>query len=156
VVQAVCVLLGLALVALTGEVRIDAVVALALGAYLLWIAVRILWTSAGDVLDTSLTPDEVSFVEQAVLSEGRTIEGFHRLRTRRSGQQRYIEMHLVLPPKLTVAEAHEITDGIEARIHARWPAANVTIHTEPDDGRFLGPMDTGTRSHGREGEQRST
>jgi cation diffusion facilitator family transporter len=154
VVQALCVLLGLALVALTGEVRIDAIVALALGAYLFWIAWTILWSSAADVLDASLALDEVGFIEQAILAEGSQIEGFHRLRTRRSGQQRFIEMHIVLPPDLTVAQAHEITDRIEARIHSRWPKAIVTIHPEPDDGRFLGPMATGAMSHGREGEQR--
>jgi cation diffusion facilitator family transporter len=156
VVQAVCVLLGLALVALTGEVRIDATVALVLGAYLLWTAARIVWSSAGDVLDSSLAADEVGFIEQAILAEGNQIEGFHRLRTRRSGQQRFVEVHLVLPPALTVAEAHEITDRIEASIQGRWPAANVTIHTEPDDGRYLGPLAAGPLSHGREGERHSS
>jgi cation diffusion facilitator family transporter len=152
VVQAVCVLLGLLLVAATGEVRVDAAVAICLGMYLLWIAGSILLTSVGDILDASLSEEELALVEQAILAEGPQIAGFHRLRTRRSGQSPYIDLHLILPPDLTVAEAHEITDRIEARVRAHWPSATLTIHTEPADGRFLGPMD-GLGSDGREGGQ---
>ncbi|HLF79200.1 MAG TPA: cation diffusion facilitator family transporter [Dehalococcoidia bacterium] len=154
VVQAVGVLLGLLLVAATGEVRFDAAVAFCLGVYLLWIAGSIAWTSLADVLDSSLRADEIALIEQSIVAEGEQIEGFHRLRTRRSGQSRYVDLHLILNPELTVAEAHDITERIEARIHTRWPNAAVTIHTEPADGRFLGPMQE-SGNHGREGEHRS-
>lgn len=152
VVQAVCVLLGLALVLVTGEVAFDSIVALALGAYLLWTAGSILWAAVGDVLDASLTEEEIGFVEDAILAEGNVIAGFHRLRTRRSGQNRHIDFHLILPPNLSVAEAHVITDRIEERIRARWAGAVITIHAEPDDGRFRGPMDGQPQARGREGE----
>jgi cation diffusion facilitator family transporter len=152
VVQAVAVLLGLAIIALTGEVRIDAVLAFGLGAYLLWIAATIMWTSVGEFLDRSLSEDELNFVEQAIMAERARVVGFHRLRARRSGQTRHMEVHLVLDPELTVAAAHEITDRIEARVASHWPRTSVTIHTEPADGRFLGPMQ-GKGARGREGEQ---
>jgi cation diffusion facilitator family transporter len=151
IVQAAAVLLGLALVAITDEVRFDAAVALMLGAYLLWTAAAIMRSAAGDILDVSLTEDELRFVEEAILAEQDEIAGYHRLRTRRSGQSRHIDFHLILPPALTVAEAHVITDRIEARIRSRWPASRITIHAEPADGRFLGPLQEAA-SRGREGE----
>ncbi|MPZ49198.1 MAG: cation diffusion facilitator family transporter [Dehalococcoidia bacterium] len=133
IVQAGAVFAGLGLVALTDEVIFDALLAFALGLYLLWTAANILWSAAGDVMDAGLTPDEVEQIEAAIRIEGDAIAGFHDLRTRRSGQSRHIDFHLDLPPSMTMAEAHLITDRIEARLRATWPASVVTIHTEPDD-----------------------
>lgn len=152
VVQAAAVLLGLGLVATTGEVLFDALVALALGAYVALIAASLFFTALSDVLDRSLTEEEVVLVEEAILAERDEIAGFHRLRTRRSGQRPLIDFHLIVRPEMTVAEAHAITDRIEERIRARWPQAMVTIHVEPEDGRFRGPLDSRSRSRGREGE----
>lgn len=152
IVQAGAVLAGLALVAATDEVAFDSLVALALGAYLLWTAASILISAMGDVLDVSLTDDDLAFVTECILVEGDAIAGFHRLRTRRTGQNRHIDFHLILPPEMTVAAAHEIAERIEERIRARWPSAVIVIHTEPEDGRFQGPRDKRAASMGREGE----
>lgn len=152
VVQAVAIIVGLALVGITGEVAFDAAVALALGAYLLWIAGHILWTSVGDVLDASLTPAEMSQIAAAILEEGDIVAGYHRLRARRSGQARQVDFHLILPGSLSLAEAHEISDHVEGRIESLWPGTVITIHAEPADGRFRGPMQD-SDSRGREGEE---
>jgi cation diffusion facilitator family transporter len=154
VVQAGAVIAGLALVGITGEVAFDALLALALGGYLLWVAGNILWTSAGDVLDSSLTHEELSRIEAAILEEGKAVAGFHRLRARRSGQARQVDFHLILPAALSLMEAHEIADRVEGRIEALWPGTIVTIHAEPADGRFRGPLEEPS-SHGREGERPS-
>jgi cation diffusion facilitator family transporter len=130
VVQAGAILLGLALVLLTGETIFDAAVALLLGLYLLYAAGAILWAVAGDVLDRSLAPEDVRFIQDAIRSEP-GVTGFHRLRTRRSGQVPHIDCHLILPPSLSLIESHDIAHRVEARIKQRWPAAAVTIHTEP-------------------------
>jgi cation diffusion facilitator family transporter len=153
VVQAGAVMAGLALAGITGEVAFDALLALGLGIYLLWVAGNIVWSAAGDVLDTSLTPEELALIEAAILEEG-GISGFHRLRARRSGQARQVDFHLILPGSLVLTQAHEIADRVESRIEALWPGTIVTIHTEPADGRFRGPMEEPS-SHGREGERPS-
>lgn len=155
VVQAGAVISGLALVGITGEVAFDAIVALALGAYLLWTAGNIIWSAAGDVLDRSLTETELQQLEEAILAEGDVVEGFHRLRARRSGQARHIDFHLILPPSLSLVESHEVSERIERRIRAMWPRSVVLIHAEPADGRFRGPLEQGARSSGREGEASS-
>jgi cation diffusion facilitator family transporter len=140
VVQAGAVISGLALVGITGEVAFDAVLALALGLYLLWIAGNILWSALGDVLDAGLTAEEMERIVSAIRAEGSVVAGYHRLRTRRSGQARHVDFHLILPADYSLARAHEVADRIEARIVALWPGTVVTIHTEPANGRFLGPM----------------
>jgi cation diffusion facilitator family transporter len=151
VVQAVALLAGLGLVVVTGDVVFDALAALLLAAYLFWTAGHILLTSLHDVLDASLDAEDVSFIQDAIMKHRDEIAGYHRLRTRRSGQRPYIDVHVIQPPSMTVARAAEIVDKIEADICCRWPDAIVTIQTEPADGRFLGPMQS-PESRGLEGE----
>jgi cation diffusion facilitator family transporter len=153
VVQAVAIVGGLALVQLTGEIAFDAITALGLAAYLVWVAANILWTSLHEVLDSSLSEEDLKVIERAIMNQSDKIAGFHRLRTRRSGQCPYIEVHVIQPSDMTVAEADAVADLIEAEIHQRWPEAVITIQTEPADGRFLGPMQS-PDSRGLEGERR--
>jgi divalent metal cation (Fe/Co/Zn/Cd) transporter len=66
------------------------------------------------------------------------LAGFHELRTRKAGSQRYIELHLVLPKSVTVEKAHKLCDHLENDIKSKLAEGNVTIHCEPceqeDDG----------------------
>jgi cation diffusion facilitator family transporter len=129
VVQAGAVMLGLALVAVTDEVAFDAIVALALGVYLLWTAGHILSSAIGDVLDKRLSYEEIQEIGDVILAEG--VEGYHQLRTRRAGQVRQIDVHVTVPGDMTVDNAHAVTDRIEAQIEALWPGTIVTVHVEP-------------------------
>jgi cation diffusion facilitator family transporter len=129
VVQAGAVMLGLALVAITDEVAFDAIVALGLGVYLLWIAGHIFASAVGDFLDKRLSHEEIEQIHDAIVAEG--VDGYHQLRTRRAGQVRHIDFHITLPGDMTVDTSHALTDRIEARIEALWPGSIVTVHVEP-------------------------
>ena len=129
VVQAGAVMLGLVLVALTDEVAFDAIVALALGVFLLWTAANILLSAVGDVLDKRLTDEEIAQIHDAIVAE--PVDGYHLLRTRRSGQTRYIDFHVTLPGDMTVEDSHDVAVRIEARIEMMWPGSVVTVHIEP-------------------------
>ncbi len=61
--------------------------------------------------------------------------GFHRLRTRRAGAIRHVDMHVLVDPHLTITDVHPISDGIEREIEGRLPGTICVIHVEPDDGR---------------------
>jgi cation diffusion facilitator family transporter len=152
VAQALGVFVALALVEATGEVVFDAAVAAVLGAYLAFTAAAILWSVIADVMDRSLPELELAFIEETILRHPGPVQGFHRLRTRRSGQHRYVDFHLIVPADLRVDQCHEICDEIESALKGRWPTAVVTIHAEPADGRFRGPREPGAAARGREGE----
>ncbi|HEY7269134.1 MAG TPA: cation diffusion facilitator family transporter [Dehalococcoidia bacterium] len=154
VVQAAAIFIGLGLVLITGNVAIDGAIALMLAVYLFWTAARILWDSLHDILDVSLDDDDVEFIQGVIMRHRDDICGFHRLRTRRSGQRPFIDVHLIQPKDMTVSQASAVVDSIEGEIWGRWPGAIVTIQTEPDDGRFRGPMDS-EESRGMEGERPS-
>ena len=56
---------------------------------------------------------------------------FHNLKTRRSGSIVFAELHLSVASSLSVKEAHDLNDHLEADIKAVCPNINLTIHVEP-------------------------
>jgi cation diffusion facilitator family transporter len=138
IVQAVAVIVGLAMVGLTGRNLFDPLVALFLAVYLLWTASRIFQAALVQIMDVSLPARELDIVEDSILGFRPQIAGYHHLRTRRSGRERYIELHVVVDPRKSVEEVHDVCDRIEEEVVRRLPGAVVTIHVEPADGRYLG------------------
>ena len=138
IVQAVAVIVGLAMVGLTGRNLFDPLVALFLAVYLLWTASRIFQAALVQIMDVSLPARELDIVEDSILGFRPQIAGYHHLRTRRSGRERYIELHVVVDPRKSVEEVHDVCDRIEEEVVRRLPDAVVTIHVEPADGRYLG------------------
>ena len=139
IAQAVAVIVGLAMVGLTGRNLFDPLVALILAAYIFWTALRIFQSALVEIMDVSLPARELDIIEDSILRFRPQIAGYHHLRTRRSGRERYIELHLVVDPRKSVEEVHDICDRIEEEVVRRLPGAVVTIHMEPADGRYLGP-----------------
>jgi cation diffusion facilitator family transporter len=139
IAQAVAVMVGLALVGLTSHNLFDPLVALVLAVYLLWTALRIFQSALVEIMDVSLPARELDIIEDSILRFRPQIAGYHHLRTRRSGRERYIDLHLVVDPRKSVQEVHEVCDRIEEEVGRRLPGAVLTIHVEPADGRYVGP-----------------
>ena len=76
---------------------------------------------------------EEDIITASIMEHVGELAGFHELRTRKSGSQRYIELHLVLPKKVTVEEAHKLCDHLEEDIKSKLSESAVTIHCEPCD-----------------------
>jgi len=141
IAQALAVMVGLALVGLTGRNLFDPLVALVLAGYLLWTALRIFQSALVQIMDVTLPASDLDVIEDSILRFRPQIAGYHHLRTRRSGHERYVELHLVVDPRKSVEEVHDICDRIEEEVSRRLPGAVVTIHVEPADGRYLGPRE---------------
>ena len=139
VAQAVAVIIALVLVGLTGRHEFDALVALVLSVFLIVSAGRIIGSATRQIMDVRLPASEEAIVERAVLQYEGFVSGFHKLRSRRSGHQRYVDLHLLVNPDRSVREVHDICDRIERDIRAGLPDTEVTIHVEPDVGRFRQP-----------------
>ncbi len=138
-VQAAAVIIALTLVGLTGRREFDAIVALVLSGFLVFSATRIALGASRQIMDVRLPPAEEDVILETILRYGEDVRGFHKLRTRRSGRQRYVELHLIVDAGRSVREMHAICDRIEKDIVEALPGAEVTIHVEPDDGRFRQP-----------------
>jgi cation diffusion facilitator family transporter len=132
VVTSAGVLVGVGLVALTGQLWLDPALAAATAANILWSGARVIRESVGGLMDEALPDAEMTRIRALVRDHGSGAIEAHDLRSRRSGRFTFLEFHLVVPSTMTVAEAHEICDRIEAALKAHTPGLVVTIHVEPE------------------------
>lgn len=124
------VVAGLVVVAVTGVQRADPAVALAVGLAIVLAGVRLCWVSAQVLVDSNLPDEEIARIE-AVLAEFE--EGgvsFHKLRGRRAGTKRHIDLHMVVEASTTVREGHRLSGLVKRRLVATLPNAEVLIHLE--------------------------
>jgi cation diffusion facilitator family transporter len=136
VVQAVTVTAGLVLVGITGMRLFDPLVALGLAVYMGWTAVHLAREALTEVMDVALPDEELRAIHDVIYTHQDEVRGFHRLRSRKAGPTRHVDMHLLVDPHATIEEVHTVCDQIETEISQRLPGSIVTIHPEPDDGRY--------------------
>jgi cation diffusion facilitator family transporter len=135
VVQAITIVVALSLVALTGHSFFDPIAALVLAVYLLWVAAQVMLAGLSEIMDVRLPERELALIETC-LREHTTgnVRGFHYLRTRKAGRQRYVDVHIAIDRSQTVEEAHAISEALVDAIRARIPGAVVTVHVDPAAG----------------------
>jgi cation diffusion facilitator family transporter len=128
------VLVGLALVQITGAEWIDPIVALVVAAAIVVSGVRILTRSSRVLVDEALPGEEQRAIREAVQAFGpRGVVGYHQLRTRRAGARRYVDLHVQFRDGTTLEEAHAIAHELQDEIRSRVRGADVLIHLEPED-----------------------
>jgi cation diffusion facilitator family transporter len=128
------VLVGLALVDITGADWLDPTVALVVAGAIVFSGVRILTRSSRVLVDEALPPAELEAIRTAVRSFGsRGVVGYHQLRTRSAGSRRYVDLHVQFRAGTTLEDAHAIAHALQAAIEARLRNADVLIHLEPED-----------------------
>jgi cation diffusion facilitator family transporter len=128
------VLAGLIAVQATGVDVLDPIVALVVAAAIVFSGVRIVMRSSRVLVDEALPANELDEIREAIETLGAPeIYGFHKLRARRAGSHRYIDLHVQFKEGTSLERAHavshELTDAINQRIHG----ADVLIHLEPQD-----------------------
>ncbi len=133
VVTSAGVLLGVGLVTVTGYLRLDPILAAAIGVYVLWSGMRMMWASVSGLMDAAPEPAVVNRIRELVAESAVGALEAHDLRSRRAGQLTFLEFHLVVPGSMTVAEAHAICDRIEERLRADMSHLMITIHVEPEE-----------------------
>ncbi len=132
--SAAAVLVGLLLVRLTGMAILDPLVAIAVAIYLVKLAYDTARKPFLGLVDASLPRAEQAVIESCLAVYESQVVGFHELRTRRSGSQRYIDLHLVMSKDVSLEYAHQMCDLLEQDIKSKLPRSNITIHIEPCDG----------------------
>jgi cation diffusion facilitator family transporter len=127
------VIAGVALVALTGWLWLDSVVALAVAANVLWEGYKLVGEAAMGLMDAAW-PESEQVLLRSVLDEFRQ-DGvdFHALRTRRSAARRFVNFHVLVPGDWTVKQGHDLVERIEQRLAERLPLSTAFTHLEPSD-----------------------
>jgi cation diffusion facilitator family transporter len=112
---------------------VDPVIAIIVALMIVRAAWNLTREAARDLLDVRLPDKDIDWIADFVCKTWPAVKSFHRLRTRKSGSDRFIDFHLVVDDTMSVGEAHALGDEIVVAIKERLPKARVQIHVEPCD-----------------------
>ena len=133
VYSAAAVLAGLAIIRFTHLNILDPIIALIVALFILKVAYDVLKNSFGGLIDVKLPEAEEKAIMSEIDTHSNKIVSFHRLRTRKSGTQRYVDLHVVMSKHASVEEAHQLCDELEQNMGRKLANASITIHVEPCD-----------------------
>ena len=125
------VIIGVVLVALTGWLRLDPLIALIVAANIIWSGVKLVRRSVLGLMDTTLPDHEVDRVLEILDSHCHEGIQFHALRTRQSGMRRFVSFHVLVPGDWSVQHGHQFLETVEADIRNQLDTVTVFTHIEP-------------------------
>jgi cation diffusion facilitator family transporter len=125
------VIAGIALVALTGWLRLDPLIAFAVAVNIIWTGWRLVRETGTGLLDAGLPEDERRVVTEAIARFQAQGVLFHALRTRVAGTRRFVSMHVLVPGGWTVQRGHDLCEEIERAVRDALPQTAVFTHLEP-------------------------
>lgn len=125
------VIAGVGAVALTGWQRLDPLIAIAVAVQIVYAGIKLVRQAALGLMDTALPEDEVAKVT-AVLNHYQTQDiTFHALRSRQSGSNRFVSVHIQVPGTWSVKKGHTLLEEIERDLRLAIPPVTVFTHLEP-------------------------
>jgi cation diffusion facilitator family transporter len=127
------VLAGLVVVQVTGLNILDPIIAIGVSIFILRTAYNLTRRAFPPLIDVRLPEDEEALIESTLGEHMGELVGFHELRTRKAGSERYIELHMMMARDASIERAHSLCDHLEEDIRSRLPHTHVTIHVEPCD-----------------------
>lgn len=125
------VIIGVGLVAATGWLLLDALIAIAVALQILWTGFRLMRRSFDGLMDRAIPPAEREAIVK-VLEQVRALGGdYHRLRTRAAGKVSFVDVHVLVPGTMSVHAGHDLVEKLENEIRAQVPHVEVLTHLEP-------------------------
>jgi cation diffusion facilitator family transporter len=131
VVTSAGVLVGIALVAIFGWDRLDPIVAILVGVNILLTGYGLLRRSVSGMLDAALPAEDLAAIESILARYRREGIDFHALRTRESGRQRFVYIHVLVPDEWTVKRSHDVVERFKADLTTVLPGVVTFAHVEP-------------------------
>jgi ferrous-iron efflux pump FieF len=125
------VIVSLLATASVGWVYLDPIFGAAIGLWIIYGAWRVGMKAVVQLMDRELSDDARSRIREIALAHPQ-VRSVHDLRTRAAGPTAFIQIHLEMDGKLTLDEAHRISDAVEADILAVFPRSEVMIHQDPE------------------------
>lgn len=125
------VILSLYLTSTMGWVLADPIFAVVIAGYIVWGAWRIGRGALNMLMDREL-PDEERRKIRGIVESHPDVRGLHDLRTRTSGQQVFVQLHLELDGDMTLKDVHKVSDAVMWEIESAFPNAEVIIHEDPE------------------------
>ncbi len=127
------VFIALVLIQLTRIEWFDPAVAMVVAMFIIHAAYDITTRSTEGLLDKSLPDVEIKLIERVVKDYGGNVLNFHKLRARKMGAERQIDLHLVVPMNLSIKDGHSLVEELERDIKKELPGSIIVVHIEPCD-----------------------
>jgi ferrous-iron efflux pump FieF len=125
------VIISLLLASKLGWDLADPIFAIGIVAYIVWGAFGIGRSSLDLLMDHELPDEDRIRIREIALSHNGVVD-IHDLRTRSSGQQSFIQLHLEMDGNISLFDAHEISDSVEISLQEAFPTSEVLIHEDPE------------------------
>ncbi len=132
VISTVAVWIGLFIVSITGWSIIDSILAFVVAVLIIRMGAGLVFKSSSRLMDDSCRVEEAR-IREVLLKHKSEFLNFHELKTRRSGNLIFFELHLTVDGSISVEEAHVLTDHLEEELRRELPNSNLTIHVEPTE-----------------------
>lgn len=127
----VSVVVALVIVNVTHWQILDSLAAALIALNIVWAGIDLLKRSMQGLMDYTLPAEELAKIETILRAHQEEFSSYHALRTRKSGSQRFIDLHLLVPGEISVKAAHDLCEAIEAEMRAVLGHASITVHVEP-------------------------
>ncbi|MDO8772837.1 MAG: cation diffusion facilitator family transporter [Burkholderiaceae bacterium] len=137
------VVVGLIGVVLTGWLWLDAVAAIGVALNILWEGGHLMWRSSQGLMDEALEPDVLREIQKTLDSFDQQTIRFDHVITRRSGQRRFVDLHMHMPSEWTLGRAAGLRSSVERALMGAVPGLRATIQLLPSDveAHFDDPRD---------------
>lgn len=135
VITSAGVFCGLLLIKITGWVILDPIIAFGVALMIFKASFDLSKEAFSPLVDVSLPVEEREIIAQVLQLHAQEFVEFHKLRTRKSGAERHVDLHLVVPKFTPIVDVHELCDTIEREINERFQGTHILIHAEPCSNR---------------------
>jgi len=137
-ISSVVVIIGIA-GSMAGLHYLDAIAAAGVALMIAKIGWDLSWSSLKELVDTGLDPERVETIRNCILNvDG--VRTLHMLRTRRMGQDALVDVHIMVPPRLSVSEGHHIGETVRSRVIREVDeVTDVMVHIDPEDDETSPP-----------------
>ncbi|MCX9082703.1 MAG: cation diffusion facilitator family transporter [Candidatus Methanoperedens sp.] len=125
------VFIGLILIQITKNPIFDPLLAIIVALIILKASYDLTKRSVSGIMDVKLSDTEEDCIKSIIHEHYSQYAEYHNLRSRMSGAERFVDLHLVVPKKQLVVDAHDFCDHLEKDIKEKIPNLSILIHIEP-------------------------
>ncbi|MBF0363799.1 MAG: cation transporter [Oligoflexia bacterium] len=125
------IFVGLILIKITGNHLLDPIVAIIVAAWLIIISFKLIFASLKDITDSKLSDDEEKIIIDILKNNSDLFIEYHKLRSRKAGSERFVDLHLVVPRHWNTEKTHAISHMLEHKIAESLSGTQLIIHIEP-------------------------
>jgi len=128
------VAVGLILIKITGVLILDPIVAIMVALLIVKEAWDLCKTAFDNLLDVKLSDEEEAQIAEIIRKQGGKIKDYHKLKTRKSGNMKHIDFHIIVDSDMTAGEIHNIVGSLKKAMWEEIGNTRVNIHIDPYTG----------------------